>query len=137
MRLLQLCRRCLCPLPALLSNADGSYSVRVYSYGLLQSETRYDSNGQQIGGTTYGYDQYFRPTTNSDYRNGATVSYYNNMDLVNGTVSPSPGGGQSAEVTTNFFDSMGRMTRSVLPDGSSTTNAYYPTGVSVTPSASM
>jgi len=61
-------------------------------------------------------------------RNGTKTSYFNNADQVNGVTTPSPDGVLGGEVTTNFFDNMGRMTGSVLPDNTSVTNLYTSKG---------
>src|SRR6266545_3996803 len=57
-----------------------------------------------------------------------TTFYFNNADQVSGVVTPSPGGGQSAQVTTNYFDNMGRVWKTTLPDGTSVTNEFFTTG---------
>jgi hypothetical protein len=49
------------------------------------------------------------------------------VNAVSGTATPAPVQGQSSQVTTNFFDAMGRTIGSELPDGTYTTNSY-PTG---------
>ena len=109
--------------------ADGSYNVRAYSYGQLQSITWYDANGWYIKEQAYGYDPQGRQNTDSDSRNGTTTYYFNNADQITGTVTPSPGGGQAAEVTSNFFDNLERSVGSLLPDGTYTTNLLNPTGL--------
>jgi hypothetical protein len=58
--------------------ADGSYSVSAYQYGQLLSTTRYDANYNQIGQTTYGYDQFGRQNTATDARTGTTTTWFNN-----------------------------------------------------------
>jgi RHS repeat-associated protein len=112
--------------------ADGSYSVSAYQYGQLLSTTRYDANYNQIGQTTYGYDQFGRQNTATDARTGTTTTWFNNMGAVSGTATPAPALGQSPEVTTNYFDNMGRVVRTTLPDLTSVTNVYYPTGLTAT-----
>jgi YD repeat-containing protein len=95
-----------------------------------------------------GYDGFWRQNTATDARNGTTTSYFNNMNLVtetgegvkpclcvnavSGTATPAPASGQSPEVTTNYFDLMSRVVRTTLPDGTSVTNVYYPTGLTAT-----
>ena len=93
--------------------------------------TLYDStpnNPQQIAGTTYTYDAHGRVATATDARNGTTTSYFNNVNLVTETITPSPGGAQPAEVTINYYDQTGRLLGCQLPDGTYTTNSYYATG---------
>src|SRR5258706_2289814 len=43
--------------------------------------------------------------------------------------TPAPGNGGSAQVTTKYFDNMGRVWKSTLPDGTSVTNEYFTTGL--------
>ena len=40
--------------------------------------------------------------------------------------------GQSSQVTTYYFDNMGRVTNTTLPDGTSVISSYYPTGLTAT-----
>jgi hypothetical protein len=115
---------------------DGSYTVSAYRYGQLQSSTRYDANGSQIAQTSYGYDAHWRRNAVTDARTGTTTSWFNNMDQVSGTATPPPASGQSPEVTTNYFDLSGRVVKTTLPDGTSVTNAYYPTGLAAMKSGS-
>jgi YD repeat-containing protein len=75
-----------------------------------------------------GYDGFWRQNTATDARNGTSTSYFNNLNLVTETVTPSPGGLQPAEVTVNYYDQTGRLLGSQLPDGTYTTNSYYATG---------
>ena len=107
---------------------DGSYTVSAYLYGQLQSMTRKDSGNNQVTQTSYGYDPHWRQNTITDARTGTTTSLFNNMDLVYQTTTPVPGTGLSAEVTTNGFDSMGRITNTTLPDSTSVVNVDHPTG---------
>lgn len=107
---------------------DGSYSVNIYEYGRLISVTNKDSLSNQLSAINCGYDSQGRQTTMTDARNGTATSYYNNADQVTNTVTPSPDGILPGQSTTLYFDSMGRVTRVALPDGTSTTNEYDSTG---------
>jgi YD repeat-containing protein len=51
---------------------DGSRIESVYSYGRLQSVTRKNSGGGQVGRTTYAYDPHGRVYAVTDARNGTT-----------------------------------------------------------------
>ncbi len=108
---------------------DGSYAVATNQYGRLISMTQRDATGAQIGRTIYGYDPHGRQNTVTDARNGTTTSCFNSADQVSGVVSPAPATGQSPEVTTNYFDNMGRIGKTTLPDSTSVTNEYYLTGL--------
>lgn len=103
---------------------DNSYTVTTNQYGRLISATRYDSTGAQLGQVTYGYDAHGRQNTVTDARTGTTTLYFNDADQVSGIVTPAPGAGQSGQVTTNYFDSMGRVWKTVLPDGGVVTNDF-------------
>ena len=108
---------------------DGSYSVNSYSYGRLQSSTRYDSTGSQIGGTTYSYDAHGRQYQVTDARNGATTYGYNNADQVNLVTTPNPGGsGGTVETTTTLYDNMLRPYSVTQPDGMIVSTVYLLTG---------
>ena len=107
---------------------DGSYSVTTSQFGRQISTVQYDSNGVQIAKTTYGYDAQGRPNTTTDARNGTTTSFLNNADQVVAMLTPSPDGAQGGQLTTNILDGMGRVIRSVMPDGTGVTNEFYPTG---------
>ena len=110
-------------------NPDNSSKVAVYQNGRLTSVTLKDKNGSQVGQTTYGYDPHGRQNTVTDARTGTTTYYFNQADQVNGIVTPTPGSGQSAEVTTNYYDTCLRNWRTTLPDLTSVTNKYDLTGL--------
>ncbi len=101
----------------------GNYTLSRFDNGRLTSVTQYDRNGSQISATTFGYDAHGRQTTVTDARNGTTTYTYNNADQVASVTTPSP-----TQVTTNYFDSMGRIWKVGLPDNTSVTNEFYTTG---------
>ena len=107
---------------------DASFSIATYEYAQLVSVIRKDSNGTQISGTTYAYDPHGRQSTSADARNGATTYYYNNADQISSSITPSPDGVASGQVTTNSFDNMGRITAVTQPDSTTVNNQYYHTG---------
>jgi RHS repeat-associated protein len=108
---------------------DGSTAISTNLFGRPISVTSKDATGVQIGQMTYGYDTQGRQSTVTDARNGTTTSYFNNADQVSGTLTPSPDGVQGGQITTNYFDSMGRVIKATLPDNTSVTNTYYSTGL--------
>ncbi len=108
---------------------DGSYTVNSFYHGRLTSSTHYDSQDNPLSSLSYAYDTHGRQNVITDARNGATTNCFNKMDQVSGTSSPSPDGTQSAQVTTNYFDTMGRITRTTFADGASVTNEYHLTGL--------
>lgn len=79
--------------------------------------------------TTNTYDPHGRLSTSTDARNGTTTYAYNNADQVTSITNPVPGAGQSAQVTQYDYDSRGRVWRTVLPDDTSVTNEFFPTGL--------
>lgn len=107
---------------------DNSYSVSVYSSGMLVSTTRYLSPSNQIGATTYGYDAHGRQRTVTDARNGPTSYTYNNADMVVSVTTPNPGGVGSAQTTTTFYNALLQAANVLQPDGTSVTMIYLPTG---------
>ena len=106
---------------------DNSSTATVQQYGRQISTTRYDSLGAQLGRTTFAYDAHGRQAFATDARNGTTSFSFNDADQVTTTVSPDPGIGP--QVTTAFFDKMGRATGILNPDGTTTTNVYFPNGL--------
>ncbi len=110
------------------SAPDGSYSVAIYQYGELLSQATTNASGAQISLTTYGYDAHGRQSTSTDARNGTTTYSFNHADQIAGAVTPAPGAGISAETTAYYFDTSGRTFATTLPDSTSVTNVFYPTG---------
>jgi len=108
---------------------DGSSTVTTNQNGRAIYVTQKDSTGAQIGQTVYGYDTLGRQNTATDARNGTTTSFFNADDQLTGTLTPSPDGVQSGQLTTNVLDSMGRVIQTTLPDNTSVTNVYYPNGL--------
>ena len=106
---------------------DGSYGVSVFNYGQIASKVYYDSGGNQIGSTTYGYDAHGRTVTTTDARNGTTTYGFNNADLVATNTTPSSGTG-SPEVTVTTYDKLLRAVAMIQPDLTVVSNIYLPTG---------
>ncbi len=107
---------------------DGAFTIAYYSNGLVQSVTRKDSSGNQLGQTTYSYDAHGRTYTVTDARNGASTYSYDNADRVTSTTSHSPGNGQGAQTTAYSYDWAGRTLVTTLSDGTSVTNEYQFSG---------
>jgi RHS repeat-associated protein len=108
--------------------SDGTITLTTNVYGRLISVTRTNASAGQLSQTIYGYDAHGRQNLTSDARNGTTTNFYNNADQVTATATPSPGTGQSSQVTSNIFDSMGRVIATRLPDNTWVTNNYYAIG---------
>jgi RHS repeat-associated protein len=108
---------------------DNSTVVSVSQYGRLQSVTRKDSTGAQIGATTYAYDAHGRQYATYDARNGWTTFGFNNADQVVTITAPPIGTGAPSQVTTTFYDRKLRATGTLLPDGTTVTNEFYLNGL--------
>lgn len=108
---------------------DGSYTASLYSYGRLQSVTRFDSLGYQLFSIFYSYDAHGRQNVATDARNGATTNTFNPADGIASTTTPSPGLGQPPLNTKTFYDSSLRAFAVTQPDGTSVTNEFFPTGL--------
>jgi RHS repeat-associated protein len=108
---------------------DGSYSVSAFEYGRLTSVGRYDAGGGQMGQTSYNYDAHGRQNAVTDARTGTTTYFFNSADQITGVVTPSPASGQAAQATTNYFDGMGRVFATILPDNTSVTNVFNSQGL--------
>ncbi|MBI4657882.1 MAG: RHS repeat protein, partial [Verrucomicrobia bacterium] len=107
---------------------DNSLVVSEHQYGRLQSVTRKDSTGAQMGRTTYAYDAHGRQWTVTDARTGATTYGYNNADQETTVTTPVPGSGYSAQTTTTYYNNLLQAWKVVQPDGATLTNEYYLTG---------
>jgi RHS repeat-associated protein len=103
---------------------DRSYTFSITRYGTNVSSTLYDANNNQLQSTSYLYDTHLRANRITDARNGTTTNWFNNEDQVSGTKTPVPTAGQSALVTSNFFDGMGRIFATKLPDSTFVTNKF-------------
>ncbi len=107
---------------------DGSYTVSTNQFGRLISLTRSDALNNPLSAISYSYDAHGRPRIASDARTGATTFEYDELDRVTSVTSPIPGPGQNAQTTVNFFDNMGRIWKTLLPDNTSVTNEFFTTG---------
>ncbi len=110
-------------------NPDLTSVERVYTFGRLTSALEKNSGGTQISAVTYAYDPHGRLASQTDARNGATSFTYYDSDSLQSTLAPVLGNGEPRQVTTSYYDSMGRNNGQLLPDGSTVTNFYYPTGL--------
>jgi YD repeat-containing protein len=79
--------------------------------------------------TTHAYDPHGRIASATDARNGPTSFSYNNADQVTTNTAPALGTGELAQVTTAFYNNLGRATGMVYPDGTTSTNLYFQTGL--------
>jgi RHS repeat-associated protein len=107
---------------------DGSVSLSGFLDGRLQWVVRKDSAGNQLSAVSFGYDGHGRQTAVVDARNGTNTILFDNLDRITSSITPAPGPGQAPQTNTTFFDALGRVCRTVLPDGTSLTNSYFDTG---------
>ncbi len=107
--------------------ADDSYVTTVYQGGRITSVTRYNPGGSQMQQVLYGYDAHGRRNTITDV-NGTTTNTFNSADQITSTISPIPSAGESQQVTSNLFNNMGQMWKSIMPDATSVTNEFANTG---------
>jgi RHS repeat-associated protein len=110
-------------------NPDLTSVERVYTYGRLTTVLEKNSGGTQLSAVTYAYDPHGRLSSQTDARNGATSFTYYDSDSVQTTSAPVLGNGEPRQVTTSYYDSMGRNNGQLLPDGNTVTNFYHPTGL--------
>ena len=91
--------------------------------------TRRDSSGSHsiITQTTYGYDAQRRHNSSTDARNGKTSYTFNDADQVATVTTPNPG--DEPQVTTTFYNNMGRVTGVLHPDNATSTNTYFTNGL--------
>jgi RHS repeat-associated protein len=108
---------------------DNTSTVTVYLNGRLDSVTRKDNTGAQIGRTTYAYDAHGRQYRVTDAGNGATTYAYDAADRVISVTSPPPGTGHAPQTTLTDYDELGRARKLTLSDGTAVTNVYYSTGL--------
>ena len=102
---------------------DNSRRLETFQNGRLVSVNSFASDGASLGGETYAYDGHGRQTTTTDIRTGTvTTRLYDNADRVVTNKVESPG--LLAQLTVNYYDNMGRVWRTLLPDGGNVTNEY-------------
>jgi RHS repeat-associated protein len=102
---------------------DGSFALSTYYQGRLIQQVLKNPAGDPLSTTSFGYDDHGRQSTVTDGRTGTvTTTFYNNADQVSGTVVVASG--LSPQVTTNYFDNMGRVWKTTLADGTSVMNQY-------------
>ena len=108
----------------LVTAPDGTRTETVYHFGRLSSVTRLDTSDNPLTQTTYTYDPQGRLWRVTDARNGTTEYSYTSADQVQTVRTPVPGTGPGSQITTTTYDTMGRPTVVVYPDGASLTNRY-------------
>jgi RHS repeat-associated protein len=111
---------------------DETVATQSFIGDRLQSLTT-TSGATQLSGGSYLFDAYGRLERATDARNGATTYTYYADGAQKAFTTPDPdttksGDGYDAQTTQFFYDAMGRLTRTVLPDGAESYASYWPTG---------
>ncbi|HEY5910946.1 MAG TPA: RHS repeat-associated core domain-containing protein [Verrucomicrobiae bacterium] len=113
---------------------DASETQTIAQCGTNVSTVRsYSQYHFETAHITYAYDAFGRQNQLAERRPDGSyatnISYFNNADQLSSSIAPAPAPGQGPQVTTNFFDSIGRILKTTLADGTSVTNEYFPTGL--------
>jgi RHS repeat-associated protein len=107
---------------------DGSYAISQFQDGRVLSAIQYDNGGEQVGGSAFCYDAHGRQSAVTNAATGTVSKYlYNDADQVVSNIVTATG--LSDEITVYNYDTMGRVWRTLLPDGTSVTNEFYDTGL--------
>ncbi len=112
---------------------DGVRSSGTFHGDRLISTSETTASGLQLKGTSYGYDAHGRLETVTDLRNGAATCTYFADDRIDTITTPDPdetrsGPGYDPQVTAHVYDSAGRITEMIGPDGGIVHVSYWPTG---------
>lgn len=112
---------------------DGVQSIRQYSNDRLATHTVLHPSIGPLSSLTYTYDPHGRLQSTTDLRNGATTYTYYDDDQIRTITTPDPdltrsGSGYDPQVTHYSYDAAGRLAQTTLPDATTVTQEYYPTG---------
>ena len=116
---------------------DGTVTVTQYASGRRMSVARTDSAGAPLGSTAFAYDEFGRLQSATDARNGATTYTYTALDEIASTTTPPPAAGQAGLTTAYGFDAGRHVNRVTLPDNSTQSSTYLPTGELISQSGSQ
>ena len=112
-----------------ITEPDGTSTLSVYQSGPSPERVPGSTPASQpLGQTSYGYDAFNRPVSTTDARTGLSRVVLDSLDRAVTNVTTTPGTGGPAQTTVQFYDSRGRVCRTLLPDGTSVTNEFYLTG---------
>jgi RHS repeat-associated protein len=107
---------------------DGSSVVTTNLHGGAISMARFSLSGAVIEGTSYEFDAHNLRYRSTDLRNGTTTFTFDSADRVFSLTTPPPGNGEPAQSTYTEYDSFGRVSGTIFPDGGTVTNQFYPSG---------
>jgi RHS repeat-associated protein len=110
------------------SAPDGTYTLTTFRDGRMVAAQAVHSSVGTLRQFIYGYDTHGRRSVETNVANStATFSYYDAADrLVTNTVIAID---VAAQTTVSVYDERGRLSRTIFPDGTSSTNEYYTTGL--------
>ena len=107
---------------------DGTYTVNTYHDGHIVSSQTLNATLGTLHHVIHGYDTHGRRSVETNVASGtATFWLHDAADRVVTNTVTAPD--VAAQTTATFFDERGRVSRMILPDGTSTTNEYYTTGL--------
>jgi RHS repeat-associated protein len=105
---------------------DGTAATSIFQNGRMISSTLQKTGVGILNSATFTYDSHGRQKTITDALGKVTSFTYNELDQTQSIAVTGPGG---LSQTTSFeYDSMGRRSKSILPDGGIVHYEYYPTG---------
>ena len=107
---------------------DGSFVVSKLENIRIISSTRNDSGGNQLGQTTFSYDEHGRQKFITDARNGTTTQTFDNADRIISTETPAPALGVAAQKTGYLFDNLNRVIATTNADDTVTYSEYFSSG---------
>ncbi len=111
---------------------DSTRQVRRWVNGRLDREDSWTSTPSLLTRVTYGYGPLGEAQTVTDLRQGTStdvLTYLPGGGATRVSQGPAPGNGQPAPVTTATYDTSGRVTARIEPDGGQVTYTYHPTGL--------
>lgn len=108
---------------------DKSTTIEVYRNGRLSTSERRDASGALVDSLKQEYDGFGRLFMSTDSRGAVTYTECDGADQVWRVTSHPPGNGQAPQVTTTYFDNLGRPKAVQQPDGTTVTTEFYPTGL--------
>lgn len=112
---------------------DGVQAIRQFNQDRLVTNTVLHPSLGTLASATYAYDAQGRLQVTTDARLASTTYTYYDDDQIKSvtTADPDPartGPGYDSQTTSYTYDSAGRLSQTILPDTTTTTQEYYATG---------
>lgn len=109
---------------------DASQLIHTYRNGRLESAVRKTAaSGTVVKSLLYEYNPFGLLGKVTDARDGSTTAVFDFAARTLTITAPAPAAGQSAQVTTHYFDTSGREVHTRLPDNSDAYTEFLPTGL--------